>query len=350
MAEVTTSNSVATSKDAHGERSKLLISNFRWETSLIRTQRGATGGAFLYHGDNNQVSLGLITDLNYKNPFLSPFDEFQGWKHHPEISKFLKDAKRISYGARAINKGGLQALPALSFPGGLLSGCDAGFMNYPKIKGSHNAMKTGMIAAETMFKALSKQSKDTTTGLKVLTDYDQAIKQSWVYRELHESRNVAPAMHRFGMLIGAAFSFIEYGIFRGKLPLTLQDPEADFSSLKPAVNSIEINYPKPDGVISFDKLSSVYLSNTNHEEDQPCHLSLKDPDKAINHNLAMFQEPAQRYCPAGVYEIIDKADGPALQINAQNCVHCKTCDIKDPTENITWMTPEGGGGPNYPNM
>jgi len=323
------------------------IHSFGWPLSAS----GTTGGAFLYHTDNNQVSLGLITDLNYSNPHLSPFDELQRWKHHPQIAKYLKSGKRVSYGARAINKGGLQALPNLSFPGGLLSGCDAGFMNYPKIKGSHTAMKTGMIAAETISAALKNDNNLNVTHTRCLEDYDKAIKKSWVYQELHESRNVAPAMHRFGMLLGSVFSFIEYGILKGKLPLTLQDPCEDHDSLKPWDKSTAIHYPKPDGEISFDKLSSVYLSNTNHEEHQPCHLILKEPSKAISYNLAKFNEPAQRYCPAGVYEIIEEGNNsPRLQINAQNCLHCKTCDIKDPTENITWLAPEGGGGPNYPNM
>ncbi len=318
------------------------IHSFGWPLS----ENSATGGAFLYHADNNQISLGLITDLNYSNPHLSPFDELQRWKHHPQIKKYLKGAKRISYGARAINKGGLQALPKLSFPGGLLSGCEAGFMNYPKIKGSHTAMKTGMVAAESIVDALLSGSK----GQETLHDYEPAIKRSWVYKELHESRNVAPAMHRFGMILGSVFSFLDYGIFKGKLPFTLQDPQEDFRSLKQISSCSPIEYPKPDGSISFDKLSSVFISNTNHEEEQPCHLQLKDQQKPIRHNLPLYGEPAQRYCPAGVYEIVDNAGEQQLQINAQNCLHCKTCDIKDPTQNINWVSPEGGGGPNYPNM
>lgn len=325
------------------------IHSFGWPLS----ENAATGGAFLYHAENHQVSLGLITDLNYSNPHLSPFDELQRWKQHPQIAHILKGAKRISYGARAINKGGLQALPKLSFPGGLMSGCEAGFMNYPKIKGSHTAMKTGMIAAETIYQALQpsglSQDQASLQG-QDLTQYEQAIKDSWVYTELHQSRNVAPAMHRFGMLIGSAYSFIDYGLFRGKLPFTLQDPQEDYQSLKPASQSAPIHYPKPDGVISFDKLSSVFLSNTHHEEQQPCHLVLKDQHTPIQHNLPIFDEPAQRYCPAGVYEVIESEQGPQFQINAQNCLHCKTCDIKDPTQNIKWVAPEGGGGPNYPNL
>ncbi|UZE97978.1 electron transfer flavoprotein-ubiquinone oxidoreductase [Alkalimarinus alittae] len=318
------------------------LHSFGWPLS----ENGATGGAFLYHADNNQVSLGLITDLNYANPHLSPFDELQRWKHHPQIAQYLKGAKRISYGARAINKGGLQALPKLSFPGGLLSGCEAGFMNYPKIKGSHTAMKTGMVAAETIYEALNTNS----VGQQDLSHYEHAIKNAWVYDELHQSRNVAPAMHRFGMLLGSAFSFIDYGVFKGTLPFTLQDPQEDHQSLKQASECSTIRYPKPDSIISFDKLSSVFLSNTNHEEDQPCHLVLKDQQKPMTYNLPLYDEPAQRYCPAGVYEVVDGDDGPLFQINAQNCLHCKTCDIKDPTQNIEWVTPEGSGGPNYPNM
>ncbi len=318
------------------------LHSFGWPLA----ENGATGGAFLYHADNNQVSLGLITDLNYSNPHLSPYDELQRWKHHPQIAHYLKGAKRISYGARAINKGGLQALPKLCFPGGLLSGCEAGFMNYPKIKGSHNAMKTGMLAAETIVDAIVAGDARQT----VLHDFETRIKQSWVYRELHLSRNVAPAMHRFGMLLGAVFSFIDYGLFKGKLPFTLQDQQHDFQSLKRTSESRPITYPKPDNEISFDKLSSVFLSNTYHEEDQPCHLKLKNQQAPIEHNFALYDEPAQRYCPAGVYEIVEKEGGQQLQINGQNCLHCKTCDIKDPTQNIAWVAPEGGGGPNYPNM
>ncbi|WP_250655852.1 electron transfer flavoprotein-ubiquinone oxidoreductase [Alkalimarinus coralli] len=318
------------------------LHSFGWPLS----KHSATGGAFLYHGDNHQVSLGLITDLNYSNPHLSPYDELQRWKHHPQIARYLKGAKRISYGARAINKGGLQALPKLSFPGGLLSGCDAGFMNYPKIKGSHTAMKTGMIAAETIVDALCQGASEQ----RELEHYEQAIRDSWVYDELRQSRNVAPAMHRFGMLLGSIYTFIDYGLFRGKLPFTLQDQQEDHQSLQPASKCPVIKYPKPDGEISFDKLSSVFLSNTDHQEDQPCHLILKDQQTPVTHNLPLYNEPAQRYCPAGVYEIIDGGNSPKLQINAQNCLHCKTCDIKDPTQNIIWVTPEGGGGPKYPNM
>ncbi|ARU59345.1 electron-transferring-flavoprotein dehydrogenase [Oleiphilus messinensis] len=310
-------------------------------------ENGATGGAFLYHSENNQVALGLITDLNYRNPYLSPFEELQRWKQHPTIKHYLQGGKRVAYGARALGKGGLQAIPELSFPGGLLSGCEAGFINYPKIKGNHTAMKTGMLAAESVFDAL----RNGSPGQETLKSYWPAIKASWVYTELNQARNVAPAMHRFGMFGGATFTFLEFGLLKGKLPFTLKDPKPDHECLKPVTEATPIHYPRPDHTISFDKLSSVYLSNTNHEEDQPCHLVLNDPHIPVEHNLKYYDEPAQRYCPAGVYEIIASDEGqPRLQINSQNCVHCKTCDIKDPRQNITWVTPEGGGGPNYPNM
>ncbi len=311
------------------------------------TESGSAGGGFLYHLENGQVTLGMVVDLSYSNPHLSPFDEMQRWKTHPEIRKYLEGGKRISYGARAINKGGWQAIPKLVFPGGMLSGCDAGFMNFPRIKGSHTAMKTGMLAAEAVFDAI----KAGDTGGKELNAYPEAFAKSWVAQELYAARNVAPAMHKFGTLLGSAFTFIDQKIFGGKLPFTLQDPIPDYATLKPAANCPKIDYPKPDGKISFAKLDSVFLSNTNHEEDQPCHLQLKDPSIPLAKNLPMYDEPAQRYCPAGVYEIVTKEDGEKkFQINAQNCVHCKTCDIKDPAQNINWVVPEGGGGPNYPNM
>lgn len=310
-------------------------------------ESGSTGGGFLYHLENNQVTLGLITDLSYSNPHVSPFDEMQRFKQHPVIKKHLEGGKRISYGARAINKGGFQAVPKLTFPGGMLSGCDAGFMNFPRIKGSHTAMKTGMLAGESVFEALKAGSE----GGEELTGYTEKYEKSWVYEELYAARNVAPAMHKFGMMIGSAYTFIDQTILRGKAPFTLQDPKPDHECMKPASECKPINYPKPDGVITFDKLSSVFLSNTNHEEDQPCHLKLIDPDIPIKHNLPLYNEPAQLYCPAGVYEVVEDEDGTKrFQINGQNCVHCKTCDIKDPTQNITWVVPEGGGGPNYPNM
>ena len=309
-------------------------------------ESGSAGGSFLYHIEDNQVVVGLITDLSYSNPHVSPFDEFQRYKHHPVIAKYLTGGSRVSYGARAIVKGGLQSQPKMSFPGGLLVGDNAGTLNFAKIKGTHTAMKSGMIGAEVIAEALaSGRSSDDLTG------YASAYQASWAWKELHAQRNFGPAQHKWGNLLGSAYAFIDINIFNGKLPWTLSDPKPDYAQLKPAADCPKIAYPKPDGKLSFDKLSSVFLSNTNHEEDQPCHLQLKDKDIPLQINLAQFDEPAQRYCPAGVYEIIDNADGSKrFQINAQNCVHCKTCDIKDPAQNITWAAPEGTGGPNYPNM
>jgi electron-transferring-flavoprotein dehydrogenase len=310
-------------------------------------ENGAAGGSFMYHLENNQVALGLITDLCYDNPHLSPFEEFQRYKQHPVVKNYLENGKRICYGARAIAKGGLQSLPKMTFPGGLLLGCDAGTLNFAKIKGSHTAMKSGMLAAETVHAAL-------TTGAKTgeeLTEYKQAFEGSWIYEELYQQRNFGPAQHRFGNLLGSAYCVMELNFFNGKLPWTLRDPKPDHAQMKPASECKSISYPKPDGKISFDRLSSVFLSNTNHEEDQPCHLTLRDPDVPIKHNYPIYDEPAQRYCPAGVYEVVEDANGEKrFQINGQNCVHCKTCDIKDPTQNIVWVSPEGSGGPNYPNM
>ncbi|MEZ5508463.1 MAG: electron transfer flavoprotein-ubiquinone oxidoreductase [Gammaproteobacteria bacterium] len=304
---------------------------------------GTGGGGFLYHFERNRVSLGLITDLNYANPWLSPFEELQRFKQHPLIRPLLEGGCRLEYSARAINKGGFQAIPRLSFPGGLLSGCDAGFMNYPKIKGNHTAMKTGMLAAETIFAALQRGSP----GGEDLVDIENRLRQSWVYDELFKARNVAPAMHRFGMLLGSVFSFIDYGLLKGKTPITLKDDRPDHACLKSADQCQPITYPKPDGVISFDRLSSVYLANLQHEEDQPCHLTLADPQVPLQQNLPQFAEPAQRYCPAAVYEVVAENGTQVFRINSQNCVHCKTCDIKDPAQNITWVTPEGGSGPTY---
>ena len=307
---------------------------------------GTSGGFFLYHSENNQAVVGLIVDLNYSNPYVSPFDEFQRMKHHPLIAQHLEGGKRVAYGARAITKGGFNALPKMHFPGGLLVGCNAGTLNFAKIKGTHTAMKSGMLAAEEIFAAL--QAGDT--GGQDLTGYDARFQDSWVYAELQASRNFGPALHKFGSLMGGAFNFIDQNIFRGKLPVTLHDDHPDYAQLRPASEFSPIQYPKPDGKLSFDKLSSVFLSNTNHDEDQPSHLRLKDPTIPISKNLPMYAEPAQRYCPAGVYEVLGEGAEARFQINAQNCVHCKTCDIKDPAQNITWVTPEGGGGPNYPNM
>jgi len=303
------------------------------------------GGGFLYHAANNQVYVGYILALNYSNPHLNPFKEFQRWKHHPKISHYLAGGERVSYGARAVNKGGLQSLPKLSFPGGVLAGCDAGFLNGAKIKGSHTAMKTGMLAAEGVFEALQSAEPDDSVG-----NYEQLIKDSWVYDELYTARNFAPAQHKFGNLLGAAFIWLDQNIFRGRLPFTLHNTDSDHAALEKAAASTVIEYPSPDGKLSFDLLSSVFLSSTNHAENQPIHLQLLDPSVPLTKNLPMYDEPAQRYCPAGVYEIVEEGGEKRFQINSQNCVHCKTCDIKDPAQNINWTVPEGGGGPNYPGM
>ena len=311
-----------------------------WPLGLIG---GSTGGGFLYHLENNQVSLGLIVDLSYSNPHMSPFDEFQRWKQHPVVANTIKEGKRISYGARAIVKGGLPALPKLTVPGAALIGDNAGFLNVLKVKGSHTAMKSGMLAAESVMEALKQDEV-------VELDFHSRFESSWLHRELHSSRNSGPAWHKFGIILGSAYSFVEQNIFGGRTPFNLSDPTPDHATLKLAKDARHIDYPKPDGVISFDRLSSVFLSNTNHEEDQPCHLTLDDAAIPISENLPQYNEPAQRYCPAGVYEVVEEENGPRFQINAQNCVHCKTCDIKDPAQNITWVVPEGAGGPNYPNM
>ena len=305
------------------------------------------GGSFLYHIENNQVVVGLIVDLSYSNPHLSPFDEFQRYKHHPVVSQYLEGGTRVAYGARAIAKGGLNSLPKMVFPGGALIGCDLGTLNFAKIKGNHTAMKSGMLAAEAAADAIfaGREGGDELTG------YVDAFKSSWLYEDLFTSRNFGPAIHKFGALLGGAFNYVDQNIFGGKIPFTLRDTTPDYAKLKLASESQKIAYPKPDGKLSFDKLSSVFLSNTNHEEIQPCHLKLADASIPLGKNLSMYDEPAQRYCPAGVYEIITQESGEQrFQINAQNCVHCKTCDIKDPAQNITWVTPEGTGGPNYPNM
>jgi electron-transferring-flavoprotein dehydrogenase len=307
----------------------------------------ANGGGWLYHQANGQVSLGFVTWLNYSNPYLSPFSEMQKWKTHPEIAAILKGAKRVSYGARAISDGGLQSIPKLVFPGGALIGDSAGFLNVPRIKGTHTAMKSGMMAAEAAADAILSQREHDE-----LTAYPQAFEASWVKKELSIVRNVVPLVKKFGDFLGSGLSGITMWLehFGLKMPFTLKH-HPDHESLwrkdlvKPPV------YPKPDGVLTFDRLSSVFLSNTNHEEDQPVHLTLRDPDVPVEYDLPMYDEPAQRYCPAGVYEILGQETGdPKFVINAQNCVHCKTCDIKDPTQNINWVVPEGGGGPNYPNM
>ena len=303
------------------------------------------GGSFLYHLENNQVAVGYVVGLSYANPYLSPYDEFQRYKTHPEIRKFFEGGKRISYGARAITAGGLQALPKLTFPGGVLLGCDAGFLNASRIKGSHSAMKTGMLAAEAAFAALGADREHDE-----LTDYPEAFRNSWLYDELYKARNFKPFMGQ-GLYTGTLMVGIDQVLFRGKAPWTMHHKKPDHEYLRPASEFKPIVYPKPDGKLTFDKLSSVFISNTNHEEHQPAHLTLKDPNVPVDINLHIYAGPEQRYCPAGVYEYVTSAEGKEkLQINAQNCVHCKTCDIKDPTQNIVWVTPEGGGGPNYPNM
>ncbi|HZJ94737.1 MAG TPA: electron transfer flavoprotein-ubiquinone oxidoreductase [Thiopseudomonas sp.] len=304
------------------------------------------GGSFLYHTENNQVAVGLIVDLSYSNPHLSPFDEFQRYKHHPVISQYLEGGTRVAYGARAITKGGYNSLPKMVFPGGALVGCDLGTLNFAKIKGNHTAMKSGMLAAEAAAEAIIAGRE----GGDELSSYVDAFKSSWLYDDLFTSRNFGPAIHKYGTLLGGAFNYIDQNIFGGKIPLTLRDTTPDYAKLKPAAESQKIDYPKPDGKLSFDKLSSVFLSNTAHEANQPVHLKLADASIPLGKNLAMYDEPAQRYCPAGVYEIVGEGDSKRFQINAENCVHCKTCDIKDPAQNITWVAPEGTGGPNYPNM
>ncbi|MCW2388306.1 electron-transferring-flavoprotein dehydrogenase [Sphingobium sp. B11D3B] len=307
----------------------------------------AYGGGFLYHQANGQVALGFVVGLGYKNPYLSPFEEFQRWKQHPDIRAVLEGGKRVSYGARVINEGGWQSIPKLVMPGAALIGCSAGFVNVPRIKGTHTAMKSAMLAADAVADAVAADRSGD-----VLDAYPAALDESWIAKELKLVRNAGPALARFGNVVGTLFAGIDMwmrtlGI---GLPFTLRN-KADHTKLwrKDAVHKID--YPKPDGVFSFDRLSSVFLSGTNHEEDQPVHLQLKDPDVPIRYNLPLYDEPARLYCPAGVYEVVeDGAGNPRFQINAQNCVHCKTCDIKDPTQNINWVAPEGGGGPTYPNM
>ncbi|VVN97562.1 electron transfer flavoprotein-ubiquinone oxidoreductase [Pseudomonas fluorescens] len=327
-----------------------------WEVSPERHEKGLVvhttgwplpsdtyGGGFVYHLENNLVSVGYVVGLNYTNPHLSPFEEFQRYKTHAHIRRYLEGGKRLAYGARAIAAGGLQSQPKLVFPGGALIGDDAGFLNAARIKGSHAAIKSGMLAAEAAYEALANgRSHDE------LSAYPQAFRASWLHQELHKTRNFKPYMKR-GLWLGSLMFGIDQKVFGGKAPWTLSNT-ADHDTLRPAAGSPKIEYPKPDGVLTFDRLSSVFLSNTNHEEDQPCHLQLKDPAVPLYINLALYDAPEQRYCPAGVYEIVSEDDGPRLQINAQNCVHCKTCDIKDPTQNITWSVPQGGEGPIYQGM
>ncbi|WDG11918.1 electron transfer flavoprotein-ubiquinone oxidoreductase [Vibrio campbellii] len=310
------------------------------------SESNTTGGGFLYHMENNQIAVGLIVDLNYSNPYLSPFDEFQRFKHHPAIEKHLKGAQRIAYGARAIAKGGLSSLPKQQFPGGLLIGCDAGTLNVAKIKGSHTAMKSGLLAAEAIIEAFAQTNPEP--------DYQSRFESSWLYEELSETRNFGANIHKFGSLLGGALSTFEHNIWqplvKKPIPWTITDTSLDHEQLKPIDACQPIEYVKPDGIISFDKPSSVFLSGTQHEENQPCHLQLAYPHIPIQVHLKKFDEPSQRYCPAGVYEVVEVEGEKLFQINAANCVHCKTCDIKDPSQNITWKAPEGGGGPSYQNM
>ena len=301
------------------------------------------GGGFVYHLEDNLVALGFVVGLNYTNPHLSPFEEMQRWKTHPEIRQHIEGGKRLQYGARAIAAGGLQSLPKLVFPGGGLIGDDAGFLNAARIKGSHAAIKSGMLAAEAAFAAVAAERQRDE-----LEAYPAAFEASWLHAELHKTRNFKPYMKR-GLYLGSLLFGIDQVLFKGKLPWTLHNT-SDHNTLRLAADCPKIDYPKPDGVLTFDRLSSVFLSNTNHEEDQPCHLQLKNPSVAIDINLAKYDAPEQRYCPAGVYEIVQEEAGPRLQINAQNCVHCKTCDIKDPTQNINWVVPQGGEGPIYQGM
>jgi len=330
-------------KDQHKEG--LVVHTMGWP---LDNKTG--GGSFMYHFDEDLVSIGFVVHLNYQNPYLSPFDEFQRFKHHDDIRPFLEGGKRLSYGARAISEGGLQSVPKLTFPGGTLVGCSAGFVNVPRIKGSHNAMKSGMLAAEAAFDAiLSNRQRDE------LSEYAEGYQASHIFTDLKRVRNVKPLWSKLGTALGVAIGGLDMWVNQlipGGLGFTLRHGKADHETLKPKSKVQPIDYPKPDGVISFDKLSSVFLSSTNHEEDQPIHLKLTDPEIPISANLPNYDEPAQRYCPAGVYEVLTDDDGgnPRFQINAQNCVHCKTCDIKDPEQNINWVVPEGGGGPNYPNM
>jgi len=302
------------------------------------------GGGFMYHFEGHLVSLGLVVGLGYSNPYLEPFQEFQRYKTHPTIRAFLEGGKRIAYGARAINASGLQSLPKLVFPGGALIGCDAGFLNGPRIKGSHAAIKTGMLAADAAFDAVAAGRRQDE-----LAEYPAAFEGSWLHDELYRARNFKPYLDK-GLVTGALLFGVDQIVFRGKAPWTLHRKQADHEKLRPAAECTPIEYPKPDGVITFDKLSSVFLSNTNHEENQPAHLTLKNAELPVATNLARYAGPEARYCPAGVYEFVQVNGADRLQINAQNCVHCKTCDIKDPTQNIVWVTPEGGGGPNYGSM
>ena len=324
-------------EDVHSEGT--VMHTFGWPSK-------SNAGSYCYHGENNQIYLGIVVPLDYTNPHVSPFDEFQQWKHHKEIKKLLKNGTRVAYGARALTKGGYHSRPKMTVPGGILVGCDAGLMVFTKIKGTHTAMKSGMLAAESIFEAISESNMGQD-----LLDFEDKLKSSWIETDLYKSRNMTALLHTYGALVGGVIMAVEQFFFRGRLPFTWRHKTPDHACMKKASECKKIDYPKPDGVLSFDKLSSVFLSNTTHEEDQPCHLTLKDKDLPIAFTLPEYDEPAQRYCPAGVYEVISEEDGTnRFQINAQNCVHCKTCDIKEPSQNIIWIAPEGGGGPNYPNM
>ena len=302
------------------------------------------GGGFVYHAENERVYLGFVVALNYENPYLDPFAEFQRWKQHPAIRSLLEHGRRVGYAARAVNKGGYSSLPRTAFPGGLLVGCDAGFLNGAKLKGSHTAMKSGMLAAEAVFEAIAEGD----AGGSELESFRRSLDGSWVIDELYRARNFSAGITKFGTLLGGGLAFVEHNLLRGRAPWTLHNPTPDHATLRAAAASSRIEYPRPDGSVSFDRASSVFLSNTEHDENQPCHLELADAELPIRENLPRFDEPAQRYCPAGVYEVVaDAAGAPSFRINAANCIHCKTCEIKDPAQNIRWVPPEGGSGPNY---
>ncbi|MFV1466304.1 MULTISPECIES: electron transfer flavoprotein-ubiquinone oxidoreductase [Idiomarina] len=309
------------------------------------TDSNASGGGYLYHAEDGQVYLGLIVDLNYANPYLNPFQEFQRFKTHPAIKNVIENGKRVSYGARAIAKGGYYSLPKMTFPGGLLVGCNAGTLNFAKIKGNHTAMKSGMVAAECVFEQLKNGKANDD-----ISNFKNAFENSWVFDELYRSRNFGGAVHKLGTMLGGAYNMVDQNWFGGKLPFKFKEWTPDYKATGKAEDFKAIDYPKPDNKLTFDRLSSVFLSNTNHAEDQPCHLKLENADIPLEVNLPKYAEPAQRYCPAGVYEVVEEDGKQVFQINAQNCIHCKTCDIKDPSQNITWVVPEGGGGPTYPNM